>query len=53
MIDKLIRRMIKTGYSDQDIVLRLRVKEELVKAIRKLMDAEHKRAQIVDEDWDE
>lgn len=43
MIDKLIRRMINAGYSDEDIVNRLRCKEELVKAIRVLMTMKEKR----------
>lgn len=49
MIAKLIRRMINAGYSDDDIVLRLRCSLELVKAIRDKMKLE----KIVDEDYDE
>ena len=57
MNDKLIRRMIDKGYSDEDIVLRLRCKLELVVAIRELIKMEVERSHIVKEDpqdidWD-
>jgi hypothetical protein len=53
MIDKLIRRMINKGYSDEDIVLRLRCKPELVVAIRELIKMEVERSRIVyEDDWD-
>jgi hypothetical protein len=57
MNDKLIRRMIHKGYSDEDIVLRLRCKLELVVAIRELIKIEVERSHIVKEDpqdidWD-
>ena len=57
MNDKLIRRMIDIGYSDEDIVLRLRCKLELVVAIRELIKMEVERSHIVKEDpqdidWD-
>ena len=57
MNDKLIRRMIDKGYSDEEIVLRLRCKPELVVAIRELMKMEVERSHIVKEDpqdidWD-
>jgi len=54
MVDLLIRRMIENGYSDQDIVDRLRVKPELVEGVRKLMIMENTRSHIKHEDdWDE
>ena len=50
----LIRRMINNGYSNQDIVDRLRCKLELVVAIRELMIIENTRSHIKHEDdWDE
>lgn len=51
MIDKLIRRMITLNYTNEDIVLRLRCKVELVEAIREQI----RLSQIVDdkEDWNE
>jgi hypothetical protein len=57
MNDKLIRRMINKGYSDEEIVLRLRCKLELVVAIRELIHTENKRSHVVQEDpqdidWD-
>ena len=57
MNDKLIRRMIDKGYSDEEIVLRLRFKPELVVAIRELIKMEVERSHIVKEDpqdidWD-
>ena len=57
MNDKLIRRMIDKGYSDEEIVLRLRCKLELVVAIRELMKMEVERSHIIKEDpqdidWD-
>ena len=57
MNDKLIRRMIDKGYSDEEIVLRLRCKLELVVAIRELIKMEVERSRIVKEDpqdidWD-
>ena len=57
MNDKLIRRMIDKGYSDEEIVLRLRCKLELVVAIRDLIKMEVERSRIVKEDpqdidWD-
>ena len=57
MNDKLIRRMIDKGYSDKEIVLRLRCKLELVVAIRELIKMEVERSHIVKEDpqdidWD-
>jgi len=57
MNDKLIRRMIDKGYSDEEIVLRLRCKLELVVAIRELIKMEVERSHIVKEDpqdidWD-
>ena len=57
MNDKLIRRMIDKGYSDEEIVLRLRCKLELVVAIRDLIKMEVERSHIVKEDpqdidWD-
>lgn len=57
MNDKLIRRMIDKGYSDEDIVLRLRCKLELVVAIRELIKMEVERSHVVKEDpqdidWD-
>ena len=57
MNDKLIRRMIDKGYSDEEIVLRLRCKLELVIAIRELIKMEVERSHIVKEDpqdidWD-
>ena len=53
----LIRRMINNGYSNQDIVERLRCKLELVVAIRELIHTENKRSHVVQEDpqdidWD-
>lgn len=54
MVDQLIRRMINNGYSDQDIVERLRVKLLLVQEIRKLIIMENTRSHIRHEDdWDE
>lgn len=54
MNDKLIRRMIHKGYSDEDIVLRLRCKLELVVTIRELIKNEIERSRIVyEDDWDE
>ena len=54
MNDKLIRRMIHKGYSDEDIVLRLRCKPELVVAVRELIKIEVERSHIVNEDdWNE
>ena len=54
MNDKLIRRMIHKGYSDEDIVLRLRCKLELVVTIRELIKIEVERSRIVyEDDWDE
>ena len=49
--------MIDKGYSDEEIVLRLRCKLELVVAIRELMKMEVERSHIVKEDpqdidWD-
>ena len=57
MNDKLIRRMIDKGYSDEEIVLRLRCKLELVVAVRELIKMEVERSHIVKEDpqdidWD-
>ena len=57
MNDKLIRRMIDKGYSDEEIVVRLRCKLELVVAIRELIKMEVERSHIVKEDpqdidWD-
>ena len=57
MNDKLIRLMIDKGYSDEEIVLRLRCKLELVVAIRELIKMEVERSHIVKEDpqdidWD-
>jgi hypothetical protein len=46
----LIRRMINNGYSNQDIVERLRCKVELVEAIRQLMITESTRSHIKHED---
>ena len=60
MNDLLIRRMINNGYSNQDIVDRLRCKLELVVALRELMIIENTRSHIKHEDdkdwkddWDE
>ena len=54
MIDKVIRRMIIAGYSDEDIVTRLRVQVSLVTAIRDLIVIENNRSHIKEEDgWDE
>ena len=49
--------MIHKGYSDEDIVLRLRCKLELVVTIRELIKMEVERSRIVKEDpqdidWD-
>ena len=49
--------MIDKGYSDEEIVLRLRCKPELVVAIRELIKMEVERSHIVKEDpqdidWD-
>ena len=57
MNDKRIRRMIDKGYSDEEIVLRLRCKLELVVGIRELIKMEVERSHIVKEDpqdidWD-
>ncbi len=49
MLTKLIRRMINNGFSDQDIVLRLRCKPELVRAVRELMVTESNRLRIREE----
>ena len=50
----LIRRMINNGYSNQDIVDRLRCKIELVESIRELMIIENTKSHIKHEDdWDE
>lgn len=46
----LIRRMINNGYSNHDIVERLRCKVELVEAIRQLMITENTRSHIKHED---
>lgn len=54
MNDKLIRRMINKGFTDDEIVSRLRCKLELVVAIRELIEIENKRSHIVPENnWDE
>ena len=46
--------MIDKGYSDEEIVLRLRCKLELVVAIRDLIKMEVERSRIVyEDDWDE
>lgn len=50
---KLIRRMIDSGYSDEDIVERIRCSPEAVDAVKKLIVLEAERSKI-DEDynWD-
>ena len=38
----LIRRMINLGYTNEDIIQRLRCTNELIDALRKLIDIENK-----------
>ena len=46
--------MITLNYSNEDIVLRLRCKLELVEAIRELIKIENEKSHIVnEEDWNE
>ena len=55
----IIRRMIDSGYTNQDIVVRLRCTEEAVEAVRELIQMEHEAAkkhseqhsEHNDEDW--
>jgi len=43
---KLIRRMIDSGYSDEDIVERIRCSPEAVDAVKKLIVLEAERSKI-------
>ena len=51
----LIRRMIKLGFTNQDIIQRLRTTNEVIDTLRKLIDIENKPKPYInnEEDWDE
>jgi DNA-binding CsgD family transcriptional regulator len=53
MNDKLIRRMIGLGYTNQEIIDRLRCTQEVVNAIRELIRLEEIKRHVKYEDWDE
>jgi len=50
---KLIRRMIDTGYSDEDIVERIRCSPEAIDAVKRLivLEAEKKAKSKADDDY--
>ena len=51
----LIRRMINLGFTNQDIIQRLRCTNEVIDTLRKLIDIENKPKPYInnEEDWDE
>lgn len=55
-MNNIIRRMINLGYSDDEIVQRLRYSRETVQAVRNLIELENASIHIEDEsneDWGE
>ena len=53
-MNNIIRRMINLGYSDDDIVQRLRYSKEIVQSIRNLIELENASIHIEEEsneDW--
>jgi len=52
MNEKLIRRMINLGYSNESIIDRIRCTDEAIEALRELMKLESKRNNDHEEDWD-
>jgi len=55
MNSKLIRRMIEHGYTNDDIIGRLRCSEKAVEAVRELIRLEQIKKPIIEEDdydWD-
>ena len=51
----LIRRMINLGFTNEDIIQRLRCTNEVIDTLRKLIDIENKPKPYInkEEDWDE
>jgi hypothetical protein len=51
----LIRRMIKLDYTNQEIINRIRTTNELIEALRKLIDIENEAKLYTkkEDDWDE
>jgi hypothetical protein len=55
-MNNIIKRMINLGYSDDDIVQRLRYNKETVQAVRNLIELENTSSHIEEEsneDWGE
>jgi hypothetical protein len=48
----LIRRMINLGFTNEDIVQRLRTTNEVIDTLRKLIDIENKPKQYIEKDWE-
>ena len=51
----LIRRMINLGFTNEDIIQRLRCTNEVIDTLRKLIDIENKPKPYItkEDDWDE